>query len=545
MMLQVAASLRRQASRRSTLVALLLIALFPSVSRAQTGPTISAVTATSIAATSDIIKWTTNVAADSQVEYGTAVTYGSITVRDTFPRTAHSMALIGLAPSTLYHYRVRSRNAAGNLTVSGDLTFTTPAAGPGITYFVDKVGCSDSFAGTSAQPWCTLGHASSKLLPGDTVVVGAGTYNESVTPPSGSINAYINYEGLAGAILNGNGTAVNGQAFNIGTQSYLIISGFEITNYKNPRPAGNSVDIYGTAHDIELSHLTVHDNWNGIIMRDDANQITINDCLVFNSRYGVGFENTVHDVFISRVTSHSNKETYIGSVSSYGNGDGFSDDIGTSHLFIRDSVAYDNLDAGFDIKAVYFECTNCLSRDNIKYGFRMWDAGGPYTLIDSVSYGNGLFPLQLLATSSTTSLYNSTFISGGGDEGFVIEGPPISLLMRNCILYGYTNQVASGGLGARDEDYNLYFSTQGSVGFTIGAHSKNANPAFVNAAGHDYHLSLTSPAIDAGLTLPFITTDFDGHPRPQGPAFEIGAFEFSSLGLPAPNAPTGVKITVK
>jgi len=259
----------------------------------------------------------------------------------------------------------------------------------------------------------------------------------------------------------------------------------------------------------------------------------------------VGFENTVHDVFISRVTSHSNKETYIGPVSSYGNGDGFSDDLGTSHLFIRDSVAYDNLDGGFDIKAVYFECTNCLSHDNIKYGFRLWDAGGPYTLINSVSYGNGLFPLQLLATSAATSLYNSTFISGAGDQGFVIEGPPVSLLMRNCILYGYTSQVASGGLGAADEDYNLFFSTQGSIGFTPGAHSKNANPAFVNAAGHDYHLSLTSPAIDAGFTIPFISTDFDGNPRPLGPAFDIGAFEFNPQGLTPPNAPTGVKITVK
>ncbi|MGH9702401.1 MAG: choice-of-anchor Q domain-containing protein [Candidatus Acidiferrales bacterium] len=544
-MLQVVAGLARRVGPINALLTLLLIALFPAVSLAQTGPTISSVSATSVAATSDIIRWSTNVAADSQVEYGTAASYGSITVRDTFPRTAHSMALIGLAPSTLYHYRVRSRNAAGNLSVTPDSTFTTPATGSGVTYFVEKTACSDSFAGTSAQPWCTLSHASSKLQPGDTVIVGAGTYNESVTPPSGSVNAYISYEGQSGAILNGNNTAVNGQAFDIGTQSYLIISSFEITNYKNPRPAGNSVDIYGTAHDIELSHLTVHDNWNGIIMSDDANQITINDCLVFNSRYGVGFENTVHDVFISRVTSHSNKETYIGTVSSYGNGDGFSDDLGTSHLFIRDSVAYDNLDAGFDIKAVYFECTNCLSRDNIKYGFRLWDAGGPYTLINSVSYGNGLFPLQLLATSAATSLYNSTFISGAGDQGFVIEGPPVSLLMRNCILYGYTNQAASGGLGAADEDYNLFFSTQGSVGFTPGAHSKNANPAFVNPAGHDYHLSLTSPAIDAGFTIPFINADFDGNPRPLGPAFDLGAFEFNPQGLTPPNAPTGLKITVK
>jgi hypothetical protein len=45
--------------------------------------------------------------------------------------TGHSAAVIGLSASTLYHYRVRSRDAAGNLAVSGDFTFTTTAASGG------------------------------------------------------------------------------------------------------------------------------------------------------------------------------------------------------------------------------------------------------------------------------------------------------------------------------------------------------------------------------------------------------------------------------
>src|SRR4029079_19270876 len=39
--------------------------------------------------------------------------------------TSHSVGLSGLAATTTYHYRVRSQDAAGNLAVSGDFTFTT------------------------------------------------------------------------------------------------------------------------------------------------------------------------------------------------------------------------------------------------------------------------------------------------------------------------------------------------------------------------------------------------------------------------------------
>jgi RHS repeat-associated protein len=42
---------------------------------------------------------------------------------------AHSQGLSGLTAGTVYHYRVKSRDAAGNLAVSGDFTFTTTQSG--------------------------------------------------------------------------------------------------------------------------------------------------------------------------------------------------------------------------------------------------------------------------------------------------------------------------------------------------------------------------------------------------------------------------------
>src|SRR5439155_3234534 len=60
--------------------------------------------------------------------YGPTAAYGSFSALDGALVTAHSRVLAGLAAGTAYHYRVRSRDAAGNLAVSADLSFTTPPA---------------------------------------------------------------------------------------------------------------------------------------------------------------------------------------------------------------------------------------------------------------------------------------------------------------------------------------------------------------------------------------------------------------------------------
>ncbi|MCG3111308.1 MAG: fibronectin type III domain-containing protein [Candidatus Manganitrophus sp. SB1] len=90
-----------------------------------TPPTISNVVSGSITETGATISWATNEASDSQVEYGTTTSYGNITNLNTAMVTSHTVALSGLSPSTLYHYRVLSKDSAGNLATSGDFTFTT------------------------------------------------------------------------------------------------------------------------------------------------------------------------------------------------------------------------------------------------------------------------------------------------------------------------------------------------------------------------------------------------------------------------------------
>lgn len=102
-------------------------------------PVISSVQATAITQDSATITWTTNEPADTQVEYGITTAYGSTTTLNSTLSTGHSQPLIGLAMNTLYHYRVLSKDASGNPSVSGDYTFTTPAAPITITKFLSDL----------------------------------------------------------------------------------------------------------------------------------------------------------------------------------------------------------------------------------------------------------------------------------------------------------------------------------------------------------------------------------------------------------------------
>jgi len=52
-----------------------------------------------------------------------------------------------------------------------------------------------------------------------------------------------------------------------------------------------------------------------------------------------------------------------------------------------------------------------------------------------------------------------------------------------------------------------------------------ADPLFVNLAGHDYHLSTGSAAINRALLAYSLTWAMDGQVRPQGAGPDIGAYE--------------------
>jgi hypothetical protein len=332
--------------------------------------------------------------------------------------------------------------------------------------------------------------------------------------------------GKEGALLDGSGVA--GAAFDLHDVSFVRISGFEVTGYRKPLPAGKTVSIRGDSHHVELTHLHVHHNWNGIIIQDSAHDVAVADSEVHHCAYGVGFEGAARDVRVVRVITHHNSELLVGPAThrTYPNGDGFSADSGTSGISITDSRADDNQDGVFDLASRTASCERCAARGN-RYGFRLWQ-GETGALVNCLAFGNTAFPVQIGSNrgSGTKRIVGCTLVGTPDDGGFAVEVAGVArLFLRNTIFAGFRLGVFTASPASLDEDHDLFHAPGRPVGLTVGEHSLLADPRFAGAHTGDFRLASDSPAIDNGVAVPGFDADLDREPRPLGAAPDIGAYE--------------------
>jgi hypothetical protein len=113
--------------------------------------------------------------------------------------------------------------------------------------------------------------------------------------------------------------------------------------------------------------------------------------------------------------------------------------------------------------------------------------------------------------------YNNTVTAnaGGGINIGNGDATPSGTIVKNNITYGNTGT-----------DYqNWGTGTVAGNNLCSSGCAVTSDPVFVG--GGNYHIQTSSPAKDAGVTLSTVfTTDKDGIPRPQGAAWDIGAYEF-------------------
>jgi parallel beta-helix repeat protein len=136
-------------------------------------------------------------------------------------------------------------------------------------------------------------------------------------------------------------------------------------------------------------------------------------------------------------------------------------------------------------------------------------------------------------------IYNLS-VSGGGNAALLVAtgGSDAAKIYQNTVTANAMIGIhlSSGSGGTLVENNIAYGNTPNNLvddaSSTLTTNLVGVNPVFVNPSGNNFQLTVGSPAIDAGTTNAY-TTDILGVTRPQGSAFDIGAYEF--VVGPAPN----------
>ena len=168
---------------------------------------ISGFTEASLSPTSELLGWSCAPGAQAQVEYGLTGGYGLTTALEASFLVTHSQTITGLAPGTLYRYRVRAISATGANVYSAERTFTTASDTSGITY-VRTVTWPTGPGYTSGTPATVRANLQALIVSGGS---GTNATNRVLHDiPAGAIytiDTALDFSGLDYLTFRGNGVA--------------------------------------------------------------------------------------------------------------------------------------------------------------------------------------------------------------------------------------------------------------------------------------------------------------------------------------------------
>jgi hypothetical protein len=150
-----------------------------------------------------------------------------------------------------------------------------------VDFHVSPTG-NDQNNGSLATPWRTIQKAANAATPGSTVRVSPGVYSELVVVrvSGNSTQGSITFQGERGAILDRSRIPVSDGdtgMFDIDSQSFLKIRGFEIRNLRASSSSATPIGIHvrGVCSNIEITSNFIHNIINDIDADSNAHGIAV------------------------------------------------------------------------------------------------------------------------------------------------------------------------------------------------------------------------------------------------------------------------------
>ncbi|MEV0720578.1 right-handed parallel beta-helix repeat-containing protein [Asanoa sp. NPDC050611] len=360
------------------------------------------------------------------------------------------------------------------------------------------------------QTYPTIQSAIDAAAAGDTVLVAAGTYNETIDFRSKAVTVESE-SGAAATTINGNGVeAVVRMFVNVG--EIPVLRGFTVRNGGASGSTDGAIDTSGGPALIEQNTITDNRSCGEGAINASFSAATIRDNLIVGNSQdwcsgGVGGAG-VSIVGAGTVQLRNNMITG----NTHGSGAGGVALFAAGTPTIDGNVIKDNVGwIGGGMSLV--NQSDATITNNIIAGNRGAQGGGMYVSVPLGVRGPLVYNNTVAANQANNGLaaYATGFYAQTAFVNNILAGDGTAAVFECDGSYDPTlpiirfNDVYNRGTGP---------AYAGSCPDQTGANGNiSADPLFVDAAGGDFHIGL-GPAVDAGTNADAPTIDIDGDARP-------------------------------